>query len=340
MQKRCRIIYNPTSGREALKNDLVEILNILERAGYETSAFATTPEPNSAQNEAKRAAQAGFNLIIAAGGDGTINEVVNGIAPLKHRPKLGIIPAGTTNDYARALKIPRESPIEAAKVIANDKTVKMDIGCANDKYFVNIAAGGLLSELTYAVPSEFKTLFGYLAYLVKGAELLPRIKPINMHLEYDDGVYDGKASMFFLALTNSVGGFEQIVPDASLDDGKFTLIVVKTSNLLEMMRLITMVLNGGKHINDANILYVKTSKLVAKPVDEKMMINIDGEYGGDAPMKFKNLKRHIEIFANTQEIPERAITEVKEDEDMDEAKKNFVDGVQELDESDNIKLDK
>ena len=66
MQKRCRIIYNPTSGREALKNDLVEILNILERAGYETSAFATTPEPNSAQNEAKRAAQAGFNLIIAA----------------------------------------------------------------------------------------------------------------------------------------------------------------------------------------------------------------------------------------------------------------------------------
>ena len=84
----------------------------------------------------------------------------------------------------------------------------------NDKYFVNIAAGGLLSELTYAVPSEFKTLFGYLAYLVKGAELLPRVKPINMHLEYDDGVYDGKASMFFLALTNSVGGFEQIVPDA------------------------------------------------------------------------------------------------------------------------------
>lgn len=340
MQKRCRIIYNPTSGREALKNDLVEILNILERAGYETSAFATTPEPNSAQNEAKRAAQAGFNLIIAAGGDGTINEVVNGIAPLKHRPKLGIIPAGTTNDYARALKIPRESPIEAAKVIANGKTVKMDIGRANDKYFVNIAAGGLLSELTYAVPSEFKTLFGYLAYLVKGAELLPRVKPINMHLEYDGGVYDGKASMFFLALTNSVGGFEQIVPDASLDDGKFTLIVVKTSNLLEMMRLITMVLNGGKHINDANILYVKTSKLVAKPVDEKMMINIDGEYGGDAPMKFKNLKRHIEIFANTQDIPKRAITEVKEDEDMDEAKKNFVDGVQELDESDNIKLDK
>lgn len=337
MQKRCRIIYNPTSGREALKSDLVEILNILERAGYETSAYATTPEPNSARNEAMRAAKAGFNLIIAAGGDGTINEVVNGIAPLKHRPKMGIIPAGTTNDYARALKIPRESPIEAAKVIAQGNTIKMDIGQANDKYFVNIAAGGLLSELTYSVPSEFKTLFGYLAYLVKGAELLPQVKPIKMHLEYDDGVFDGMASMFFLALTNSVGGFEQIVPDASLDDGKFTLIVVKTGNLLEMMRLITMVLNGGKHINDPNILYVKTSKVIAKSVDSKMMINIDGEYGGDAPMKFKNLKRHIEFFANTKDIPDSAITETKEV--IDDAKKNFVDGVQELDDDNSIELE-
>ena len=182
MQKRCRIIYNPTSGREAMKNNLVDILNILERAGYETSAYATTPEPNSAKNEAERAAKAGFNLIVAAGGDGTINEVVNGIAPLKHRPKLGIIPAGTTNDYARALKIPREDPIGAAKVIAKGQTVKMDIGEAGKNWFVNIAAGGLLTELTYGVPSQVKSLFGYLAYLVKGAELLPQIKPIKMHL--------------------------------------------------------------------------------------------------------------------------------------------------------------
>lgn len=337
MQKRCRIIYNPTSGREAMKNNLVDILNILERAGYETSAYATTPEPNSAKNEAERAAKAGFNLIVAAGGDGTINEVVNGIAPLKHRPKLGIIPAGTTNDYARALKIPREDPIGAAKVIAKDQTVKMDIGEAGKNWFVNIAAGGLLTELTYGVPSQVKSLFGYLAYLVKGAELLPQIKPIKMHLEYDGGTYDGKASMFFLALTNSVGGFEQIVPDASLDDGKFTLIVVKTSNLIEILQLITMVLNGGKHVNDPRILYVKTSKLVAKPVDEKMMINVDGEYGGDAPMTFKNHRQHLEIFANTDEIPDEAITGTEEEETS--AREHFVEGVSHLEDVGNLELD-
>lgn len=338
MQKRCRIIYNPTSGREAMKNNLVDILNILERAGYETSAYATTPEPNSAKNEAERAAKAGFNLIVAAGGDGTINEVVNGIAPLKHRPKLGIIPAGTTNDYARALKIPREDPIGAAKVIAKGQTVKMDIGEAGKNWFVNIAAGGLLTELTYGVPSQVKSLFGYLAYLVKGAELLPRIKPIRMHLEYDGGTYDGKASMFFLALTNSVGGFEQIVPDASLDDGRFTLIVVKTSNLIEILQLITMVLNGGRHVNDPRILYVKTSKLVAKPVDEKMMINVDGEYGGDAPMTFKNHRQHLEIFANTDEIPDEAITGTEEEETS--ALEHFVEGVSHLEDVGNMELDK
>lgn len=308
MKKRCRVIYNPTSGREAMKKDLIGILDIMENAGYETSAFATTAEKNSAQNEARRAAEDGFQLLIAAGGDGTINEVVNGIAPLKKRPMMGIIPAGTTNDYARALKIPREDPLAAAQVIARGKTVKMDIGQANDNYFVNIAAGGLLSEVTYSVPSELKSQFGYLAYLAKGAELLPQIKPVKMRIEYDGGVFDDKASMFFVALTNSVGGFEQIVPDASLDDGKFTLIIVKTANLVEILQLIRKVFNGGKHIDDPRILYVKSAKIVAKSADKKMMINVDGEYGGDAPMTFIDHKQHIAMCADTDKIPDSAIT--------------------------------
>ena len=330
MRKRARIIYNPTSGREALKSDLVSILDIIENAGYETSAYATTAKKHSARDEATRAAQLGFDLVIAAGGDGTINEVANGIAGLKHRPKLGVIPAGTTNDYARALKIPRDDPVAAAKVIAKGNTVKMDVGQAGEKYFINIAGGGLLTELTYDVPSQFKSLFGYLAYLAKGAEMLPRMKPIEMNLEYDGGSFKGKASMFLLALTNSVGGFEQIVPDASLDDGKFTLLVVKASNIAEMLHLMALVLNGGKHINDKRVIYIKTSKLVAKPVNNnKMMINIDGEYGGDAPMTFKNLKQHIEIFANTDALPETSITSGRTAAEI-AAEEHFVKGVEKM----------
>nr|CCC56587.1 diacylglycerol kinase [Weissella thailandensis fsh4-2] len=300
--KRARIIYNPTSGREAIRRDLVDILAVYEEAGYETSAYATTPEPNSAMMEAERAAKAGFDLLVAAGGDGTINEVVNGIAPLDERPMLAIIPAGTTNDYARALSIPREDPLAAAKVILKGKAAKMDIGQANDSYFINIAAGGSLSELTYSVPSKLKSMYGYLAYVVKGAEMLTSIKPMDIHVKYDDGEFNGKSAMFFLALTNSVGGFEQIVPDAKLDDGKFTLLIVKTTKFAEILNLITEVLKG-KHVNNPNLIYVKSEKVeVSSTKNDKIMINLDGEYGGDAPVTFINHKQHIDIVANIDDI--------------------------------------
>ncbi|MGX6962566.1 diacylglycerol kinase [Vagococcus xieshaowenii] len=303
---RARVIYNPTSGKELLKRHLPDILMILEEAGYEASAYATTPEPNSAETEARRAAIDGFDLVVAAGGDGTINQVINGIAPLEKRPRVGIIPGGTTNDYARALKIPRNDVLEAARVMLKKQTLKIDVGQADDHYFINIGAGGYLTELTYEVPSQLKSIFGYLAYIVKGAEMLPRVKPINMRLEYDDGVYEGEASMFFVGLTNSVGGFETIVPDAQLDDGKFSLIIVKTANLVEILRLIVKLLNGGKHVNDAGIIYTKTSELNVAPMDEdvRLMMNLDGEYGGDAPMRFKALPQHIEFYVNLDEMSE------------------------------------
>ena len=328
---RARLIYNPTSGKKVLKKNLADILNVMEEAGYESSAYATTAEPFSAKNEATRCAKAGFDLIVAAGGDGTINEVINGIAPLDKRPKLGVIPGGTTNDFARALHIPRDNVVNAAKVLLKNQTIKSDIGKAGDTYFMNIGAGGYLTELTYEVPSQLKSVFGYLAYLVKGAEMLPRVKPINMKLIFDDGEYEGKASMFFLGLTNSIGGFEQIAPDAQLDDGKFSLIVVKTANILEIMHLIGLMMNGGRHVNDDRLIYTKTSKLYAESLDDdfRMMINLDGEYGGDAPMTFENLKQHIEIYANLDEIPDSAVSG-----DMDQASDYFIKELEQLTQED------
>jgi diacylglycerol kinase (ATP) len=211
---------------------------------------------------------------------------------------MAIIPAGTTNDYARALRIPREDPLAAARVILKGRAAKMDIGQSNDSYFINIAAGGSLSELTYSVPSKLKSMYGYLAYVVKGAEMLTSIKPMDLHIKYDDGEFKGKSAMFFLALTNSVGGFEQIVPDAKLDDGKFTLLIVKTTKFAEILNLITEVLKG-KHINNPNLIYAKSERVeVSSLKNDKIMINLDGEYGGDAPVTFINHKQHIKIVAN------------------------------------------
>ena len=330
-QLKARLIYNPTSGQELMKCHVGEVLDILEGFGYESSAFQTTPEKNSARNEAERAAKAGFDLVIAAGGDGTINEVVNGIAPLKHRPKMAIIPTGTTNDFARALKIPRGNPVAAAKVIGKNQMVKMDIGRArNDTYFINIAAAGSLTELTYSVPSQLKTTFGYLAYLAKGAELLPQVSKVPVKITPDEGVFDGEASMIFAAITNSVGGFEQIAPDAKLDDGLFTLIIVKTANLLHLLSLIRLLLSG-KHIYDKRIEYIKTSKIVIEPQsDKRMMINLDGEYGGDAPITLTNLKNHITFFADTDEISDDALLLDPEDLAMEAIAQKFANEVEDL----------
>ena len=308
--KRARLIYNPTSGQEIIKKNIAEVLDVLEDVGYETSAYQTTPEPLSAQKEAERAAKAGFDLIVAAGGDGTINEVVNGVAPLEDRPRLAFIPTGTTNDYARALKIPMGNPVEAAKIIAKNQTIKMDIGRAfGNKYFINIAAAGTLSELTYRVPSEAKSRLGYFAYVAKGAEMLPRSKSRKVRIAHDHGVFEGKISLMFAALTNSIGGFEQIAPDAKLDDGNFTLILVKTAKLFEMLALLIQAINGGQHVTDVNVEYLKTSKLKLEVLDgkEPFMLNLDGEYGGDTPVELEVFHNHLEFFANIDEISDDAL---------------------------------
>ncbi|HEL2738645.1 TPA: diacylglycerol kinase family lipid kinase [Streptococcus suis] len=333
-RKRARLIYNPTSGQEIMKKNVAEVLDILEGFGYETSAFQTTAAKDSAKNEAKRVAEAGFDLVIAAGGDGTINEVVNGIAPLENRPKMAIIPTGTTNDYARALKVPRGNPIEAAKLIGKNQTILMDIGLAKNQkngfyqehYFINIAAAGTLTELTYSVPSQLKTMFGYLAYVVKGAELLPQVQFTPVKVTHDGGVFEGSISMIFVALTNSIGGFEQIVPDAKLDDGNFTLLMVKTGNLFEIIQLIGQVLDGGKHIDSELIEYIKTKKLTIEQLntENRLLLNLDGEFGGDAPVELYNLQNHIEFFADTDLVSDEAITLDTEQVNRENMTKRFI----------------
>lgn len=299
MTKKARLIYNPVSGHEQMRQNVADILDVLEEAGFEASAFRTTPEPLSAQKEAERVSLEGFDLVLAAGGDGTVSEVVNGIAPLEKRPKVAVIPAGTTNDFARALKIPRDDLVEAAKVVLKGKTQKMDIGRAGNHYFMNIAASGSLTELTYGVPSEVKSVLGYSAYLLKGAEMLPKISSNKMRLTYDEGVYEGDLSMFLLGMTNSIGGFERIMPDAQLSDGLFQLIVVKTSNPVDVLRLMAMALNG-KHVNDPQIIYTKTTSLKVELLNDssanEIPVNLDGEVGGYLPMDFENLKQRIEFY--------------------------------------------
>ncbi|PJO45410.1 diacylglycerol kinase, partial [Lysinibacillus xylanilyticus] len=273
----------------------------LEVAGYETSCHATTCE-GDATIAAKNAVERGFDIIIAVGGDGTLNEVVSGVSSFENRPKVGLIPMGTTNDFARAVHIPRN--IDAAvEIIIKGETLPVDVGLLNgERYFINIAAGGRITELTYEVPSKMKTMLGQLAYYLKAVEMIPSIKASHMRIEYDGEVFDGDAMMFLCGLTNSVGGFEKLAPDASINDGYFTLLVLKKASLPEFIQLAAMALRG-EHLNDDRVIYKKAS-VVKVSTEDEIHLNLDGEYGGDAPATFENLKRHIEIFVPLADIRE------------------------------------
>ncbi|WP_010678008.1 diacylglycerol kinase [Bacillus timonensis] len=290
--KRARIIYNPTSGRELFKRHLPEVLEKLERAGYETSCHATTGA-GDATNAARIAVERKYDLVIAAGGDGTINEVVNGLAEQEYRPTLGIIPVGTTNDFARAIGVPRNID-GACDVIVDGISVPIDIGRVNDRYFINIAGGGRLTELTYEVPSKLKTMLGQLAYYLKGMEMLPSIRPTEVSIEYDGKLFEGEIMLFLVSLTNSVGGFEKLAPDSSLNDGLFDLLILKKANLADFIKVATLAIRG-EHINDPHVLYTKANRIKVNPT-EKMQINLDGEYGGLLPGEFVNLYQHINVL--------------------------------------------
>ncbi|MFC0523654.1 diacylglycerol kinase [Pontibacillus salicampi] len=290
--QRARIIYNPTSGREAVKRELPEILQRFEQAGYETSTHATTCEGDAIE-AARMAAERKFDLVVAAGGDGTINEVINGIAEKDYRPRVGIIPVGTTNDFARAIHVPRNVK-GAVDVILEGHPKALDIGRVNNHYFVNIAGGGKLTELTYEVPSKLKTVLGQLAYYLKGVEMVPSIRPTYVQIEFDGKWFEGEVMVFLVSNTNSIGGLEKLAPDALMDDGMFDLLIIKKVNIPELIRLASLAMKGN-HISDPNVIYT-TANRIKVHTDEKMQLNIDGEYGGLLPGEFVNLYRHLEFY--------------------------------------------
>ncbi|AXV42000.1 diacylglycerol kinase [Staphylococcus warneri] len=292
MRKRARIIYNPTSGKELFKRMLPDVLIKLEKAGYETSAYATERE-GDATLEAERALKQQYDILIVAGGDGTLNEVVNGIAEQPNRPKLGVIPMGTVNDFGRALHLPNDI-MGALDVIIEGHSTKVDIGKMNNRYFINLAAGGQLTQVSYETPSKLKSIVGSFAYYIKGFEMLPQMKAVDLRIEYDDKVFQGEALLFLLGLTNSMAGFEKLVPDAKLDDGYYTLIIVEKANLAELGHIMTLA-SRGEHTKHPKVIYEKAKSINISSYTE-MQLNVDGEYGGKLPANFLNLERHIDVF--------------------------------------------
>lgn len=292
--KRARLIYNPTAGREGVRRHIATILETLEQAGYETSTHATTGK-GDATREAELAAFRRYDLVVAAGGDGTVNEVVNGIADKPYRPTLGVLPLGTSNDFANAIGVPKNLN-KAIQLLTNGVPKAIDIGRMNHRYFINIGGGGILTELSYEVPSKLKTMLGQFAYYVKGVEKLPGLKPVLVEVRANNNVWTEELMLFLVANSRIIGGFDKLAPQADLSDGLFDVILVKKCNIMELIRLLTLVLRG-EHLHDSKIIYFQTNQLSIRSQAE-VSINIDGELGGSSPCDFRVLKNHLQVIVN------------------------------------------
>jgi diacylglycerol kinase (ATP) len=294
------LIFNPTSGREQAAKKAALAEAILSKAGIKVDMYATQGQ-NDAERAATEACQGPYDTVIACGGDGTLHEIINGIAAGAGKGKgdshqeirLGIIPAGTTNDFARALKIPIET-VQACKVILKGKVKKTDMGSLNSRLFINIAGGGYLTDITYEVPIKLKTYLGQLAYFVKGIEKLPRLTPVRVCLKTPELVLEEEIMLFLTANSSSVGGFRNLAPEASLSDGMLDLIVLKTVNIAEFLQLVSKALYGG-HIGHPKVVYLQTPWVEITSLDE-VSLNTDGEFAGHLPCRIELHPRKINII--------------------------------------------
>lgn len=278
-----------------MKRRLPDILQRLDQGGIETTCHATIGE-GDATLAAADAADRDYDMIIAAGGDGTLYEVINGLANKPNRPPLGILPVGTTNDFARATGIPKHWEY-ACDLIINQYTRPIDVGVANERYFINIAGGGSLTELTYDVPSKLKTMVGQLAYYMKGLEKMTRLRPTELKFVADGvGEFHDEFMMFLICNSNSVGGFERLAPESKLDDGLLDVLLISKMNLAEFIRLVTLALRG-EHLSDPHVIHFRTNSLRVTTPDY-VQLNLDGEYGGVLPGNFSVLPSHLRIFAD------------------------------------------
>ncbi|WP_407391480.1 diacylglycerol/lipid kinase family protein [Carnobacterium jeotgali] len=293
------LIVNPSSGGEKGKEYAALALDTIESM-YDEVVIKETTKGGDAEVFAKAAAKESVEAVFVMGGDGTVNECICGLAEEAYRPKLGIIPLGTVNDVGRALGIPL-NPEAAIRMLPKAVTKELDIGKVNESYFIDVIAIGKIPEAVKNVGVDQKTRLGSLAYFIEGAKAFADSQSYSFKLALDDEIIEQESSLVLIALTNSVGGFENMIPHAKIDDGYLHLIALKGKTLMDKVKLIPKVISGNAA--DANeTLYrkFKSGKIAITDENTHLISNIDGDEGFELPLILQVLPRHITMF-----IPEK-----------------------------------
>ena len=288
--KKAMLIINPTSGgekaldyKEKLENKAKEYFGYVETKITEKAKDATA--------FAEEASKENYEAVIVFGGDGTVNEVISGIAEKDYIPKLGIIPGGTGNLITKLLEISQDID-EAIDQLDFNKTNSIDIGKANKSYFGYIFSVGSLPEAIHNVEIEDKTKYGVLAYAINTIKSVIKDEVFNIKIETENGSYEGEASQVLVLLSNYYAD-KKIFEENK--DGYANILILKNASIISKLSLIPDLLKGDIVEND-NIEYIKAKDITISS-DTKLESDIDGDQSDDLPVKITVLGNHIEIYS-------------------------------------------
>ena len=297
--KKLLFVYNPRSGKGLIRNSLSSIVETFSAGGYDVTIYPTKCERDACDTVQSRAAE--FDMIVCSGGDGTLNSVISGIMKLKKRPEIGYLPSGSTNDFARSLKIPANLT-EAARDVVSGKSYGVDIGKFGDqRYFVYIAAFGAFTEVSYSTPQDVKNVLGHQAYILESIKALGKLKSYKMHIAWDDGEADGEFIFGMVTNTTSVGGFSGLAPkDVSFHDGLFEGLFIRTpKSPVDLSNILSGLLLFPEQENKDMIRF-KSSKFTVT-ADEDVPWVLDGEFGGAVKeAKIENVKEAVTLSCSPE----------------------------------------
>lgn len=289
--KKVKLIYNPYSGENLIISKLDTVISIHQQAGYIVVPYRIKKDQSIlvAFEDIK---DGDYSYILVAGGDGTVDSVVNAMAKSGISLPIAILPVGTANDFAKFLGIPFDIS-KACKQIINSHVTTVDLGSINDKYFVNVASTGLFTDVSQKTDVNLKNTIGKLAYYLKGLEELPNFRRLKVKIESNEMSFNGE--MYFLLIFNgkTAGNFN-LATRASATDGLLDVIVFKAIPVYELIPLFIKVLRG-EHLDSDNVLYFKTDNLFIE-CEENIVTDIDGEKGPDFPLEIKCIKGGLKIL--------------------------------------------
>ncbi len=296
-------IYNPRAGKGQVRGMLSHILEEFSRHQMQITVHPTRKAGDASQIAKEQGGS--YDLIVCSGGDGTLDEVVTGLMQGGYSTPVGYIPAGSTNDFANSLGIPKQMK-QAAAAIATGTPFPCDVGSLNDQYFVYVAAFGVFTEVSYQTSQDMKNMLGHAAYMLEGVKSLSNLK--SWRLSYKSDTESGSGTFLYGMITNSnsVGGFKGITgPDVTLNDGLFEVTLIREpDNIVEWPIIINALLRGEPH---EKVISFKTSRLEISATDE-IPWTTDGEYGGSYhKVVIENKPRMLQILLASDA---KAVTEI------------------------------